>query len=465
MTTAGPEPGAGSWPDEILKQELANPRLALAVLQLYLNSYKWIHHRLHQITFLDETTVRQCFTVDLTVSTHAPTLQAHRIGTARLLPIDLLHKQNLVNFDIKDQENRSLSYFTRSQLGIMTTTMLVEYAGGFLDEPLPHDIRRYFSELVFSDAKDTEDKRDVWRAAVREGPKALEYLETKEEFNLILKLLTDNFVLLIPIKAEPGTRLKVTYCLDLPLGDYIQDPRTKWKRWCEQLGWRETSIDFPLRAAADTENYNFEVEDPPGVDLYQAAIVEYPAVTSPARGGQARPKRILHDWQLGGVARLNLHARGVQRSSVAVAHVDIEDSREEFWLRAFIITAFVLGVLLLLGAWRLPRMLVEEQVSGANEVAATLLLFLAGVIATVLMTSDPRGLLRRLLSRLRQLATLTAALPIAAVGVLLYASHSWPLLRLAWSVLGLTALLAAVVAFLSYRLPKAPQKPPSINRR
>jgi hypothetical protein len=116
MATAGPAQGTGSWPDEILEQELADPELALAVLKLYLNSYRWIHHRLHQITFLDETTVRQRFIVDLTVSTHAPTLQAHGIETARLLPIDLLLKQSLVNFDVKDQKGQSLPYLRAASL-------------------------------------------------------------------------------------------------------------------------------------------------------------------------------------------------------------------------------------------------------------------------------------------------------------------------------------------------------------
>jgi hypothetical protein len=210
----------------------------------------------------------------------------------------------------------------------MTATMLVEYAGGFLDDPLPHDLREYFGKLVSSDAKEIEDEKGMWRAAVSDGLEVLRALEDEAAFRLILQLLTDNFILLLPTKAEPGVRLKISYCLDLPLKDYIKDPRTKWKRWCEQLGWRETSIDFPLRAAADTENYNFEVEDPPGVDLYRAAIVEYPAPS-----GKAPPEPILHDWQPGGMTRLNLHARGVRRSSVAVAHVDIEDSSGEFWLR------------------------------------------------------------------------------------------------------------------------------------
>jgi hypothetical protein len=265
----------------------------------------------------------------------------------------------------------------------MTTTMLVEYAGGFLDEPLPHDLRKYFCSVVSSDAKEIENEKAMWRAVVSDGLKGSASLEGEAAFRLILQLLTDNFILLLPTKAEAGARLKTSYCLDLPLEDYIKDPRTKWKRRCEQLGWRETSIDFPLRAAADTKNYNFEVEDPPGVDLYQAAIVEYPAPS-----GEARPTPILHDWQPGGVTRLNLHAHGVNRSSVAVAHVDIEDSKEEFWLLAFIFAAFVLGVLMLLGAWRLPHVVVNERISGANEVAATLLLFLSGVIATLLMTSD-----------------------------------------------------------------------------
>lgn len=433
---------------------MADPGLAVSVLHLHLNSHKWIHHRLHQVTFLDETTVREAFTLDLTIPAHAPELWARGMRIARLLPIDLLQKQNLVNFDIHDHRRQLLPYCTRSQLGVITTVMLVEFAKSLLDKPLPNDLVRYLGALVTSDAKAIKENERKWRRAVVYGSEELRILDTKVEFDFILQRLTKNLLLLVPTEAEPGARLKICYSLDLPLERYLQDPRGIWKRLCEQLGWRATSIDFPLTAAAETQSYNFEVEDPPGIDLYQAAIVEHRA----PREGRP-PDHILHDWRLGGVTRLNLHACGVERSSAVVAHVDIEDS-SEFWLQAFIITSFVLGVLLLTGSWQLPRMLeAGGQPQGTNEVAATLLLFIAGVIATLLMRSDPRGLLRRMLKRLRQLATFTAAVPIVAVGVLLY-SPCGPLLRWAWLGCGLTVLLAGVLATLSYRLPKPPQEPP-----
>ncbi|MGH9650532.1 MAG: hypothetical protein ACRD3I_08690, partial [Terriglobales bacterium] len=109
------------------------------------------------------------------------------------------------------------------------------------------------------------------------------------------------------------------------------------------------------------------------------------------------------------------------------------------------------------GAWRLPYLLdPQAQNTGINEVAAALLLFLAGVIATVVVISDPRGLLRKLLYRLRQLATVTPAIPIVAVAFLLF-SPSGFVLRWTWFCLGLTALLAAGLSTLSYILPKYPK--------
>ncbi|MGH8899668.1 MAG: hypothetical protein ACRDZ4_22225 [Egibacteraceae bacterium] len=462
---SGPAQGAGSWPEEILNKELANPGLALSVLNLHLYSYKWIHHRLHQVVFWDETTVRQTFTVDFTIPTHVPTISVHGIKEVRLLPIDLLQKQNLVISDIHDQAGNLLSYFTRSQLGIIATTMLVKYAEGLLDEPLPHDVVQSLQELVTSYAEGIEEAKNNWHSKTFDGPEAQHAHDIKSrlisrpEFAFVCQRLTDSFILLVPTEATPGSRLKISYCLDLPLKNYIKDPRTRWRRLFEQLGWRETSIDFPLEAAADTQSYDFEIEDPPGVDLYQAAIIEHRAPQN-----EMPQSPILHDWQPGGVTKLNLHARGVERSSVIVAHVDVEDS-SEFWLRAFMITSFALALLLLMGAWRLPYLLdPQAQNTGINEVAAALLLFLAGVIATVVVISDPRGLLRKLLYRLRQLATVTPAIPIVAVAFLLF-SPSGFVLRWTWFCLGLTALLAGVLSTFSYLLPKPPQRPPKYRQK
>lgn len=150
-TTARIIYGAGPWPRDIVEWRLADPRVAPFVLSLHLHSQEWVHHRLHQISFRDDATVRHCFTVDLTVPAQAPTFRVFQAQEVRLLPLDLLRKQDLVNFELRDQEDRSLSYFTRAQLSVLTGVMLTHYAEGLLDESLPHELAAFIQELAVRD--------------------------------------------------------------------------------------------------------------------------------------------------------------------------------------------------------------------------------------------------------------------------------------------------------------------------
>lgn len=283
-------------------------------------------------------------------------------------------------------------------------------------------------------------------------------LDTMMEFTSILKRLIDNYILLVPTTTAPGTRLKMRYYLDVPI-KFILDAPPK-EGLAEQLGWRRTRMDFWLGAAVETEIYHFEVEDPPGVDLAMASIWEYPEELP---GGTIR-EPIIHDWQPGGLPRLNLRARGVQRGSLVVARVDFRSSRHG-WLPAFAFCSWAMALLLAISAWRLPYILtLGERITGANPVGvlgivAAVLIFLGGSIAILLTKFDEHGLARLMLSRLRQLAFLTAALPAIAVAGLLFIPPGPPL-RWTWLGLAVTALLSAVLSTFSYLLPQPPKALP-----
>jgi len=449
-TTASIVSGTESWPRKYLEKRLRDPQLALRVLVLYLQSSEWIHRRLHQVVFQGEKTVRHCFSIDLTVPDQAPVLSTVGSQEILLLPLDLLRKQNIVNFKITDQDGRSLSYFTRSQLGCVTSTMLIEYAGALLDRPLPDSVAKLVQDLVTCTPAKIEEARSRWEKRTfieSEAQVVKSGLDKLPEFRFLLDRLMKNYLLLVPTDSVAGARLHISYCFDLPLK--IEDARDDKERFLEGLGWDPTRVDFRLEAASGTESYHFEVEDPPGVDLVKAAIVEYPA---PVKKWE-KPKPIFHEQEEGGLPTLNLHASGVQRGSRVVAHVDVQAGREP-WLSFFMISCFVLAALLFLGAWRLPSMLTPQtaqqgaaqvQVGGMEEVTAALLIFLAGVIATLMSKSDPRGILRKILYRLRELGMATAVMPIIAVTVLLF-FPSGNLLRWTWSVLGGVAVLAGLVA-------------------
>jgi hypothetical protein len=152
----------GRWPQERLEQVLSDPRVALSVLNLHLHSYKWVHRRLHQVVFEDDTTVRHSFTVDFTIPEQAPAISISSSNGVRLLPLDLLRKQSLVNFEIYDQAGRTLSFFTHAQLDVMAGTMLTKYAEGLLDESLPESIARCLRSLVSSNSEDFEKAKSEW---------------------------------------------------------------------------------------------------------------------------------------------------------------------------------------------------------------------------------------------------------------------------------------------------------------
>jgi hypothetical protein len=186
-----------------------------------------------------------------------------------------------------------------------------------------------------------------------------------------------------------------------------------------------------------------------------AAICEYPAATN-----GTTPKAKIHEWQTGGLPRLNLRARNVQRGSRVVARVDLRASRHG-WLPAFATCSWALAFLLAVGAWRLPYMLtLGSEIASIDPVGvvAAVLLFISGVIVRLLQTSGEHGLTRKLLFRLRQLAAITATLPILAVTALLFVTGG-SALRWTWLGLAVAALIAAVLSTVSYILPKAPKPP------
>lgn len=80
---------------------------------------------------------------------------------------------------------------------------------------------------------------------------ALPTVKLKSEFMILLDRLIKSYLLLVSTDAAAQTRLRISYCLDLPLD--VEDPRTTEERLLAGLGWDATRVNFQLEAAADTE--------------------------------------------------------------------------------------------------------------------------------------------------------------------------------------------------------------------
>jgi hypothetical protein len=192
----------------------ADPRLALAgaeLLALIRDWPAWTHRRVEHVTFLEEDLVRRRISVDLTVHERAP-----EMWNARLLPLGLLRKGRLAEFDLRREGGESLPLLTSAQNGPLSVEVLVAAAGLVVgEEDPPEQVRASLRTIAMGDATAAleawrqlglagdEDREGHWR----------EVLAADGWFMELALNLAHNFLVLAVVDADVGRRrvLKLSY--------------------------------------------------------------------------------------------------------------------------------------------------------------------------------------------------------------------------------------------------------------
>jgi hypothetical protein len=192
-----------------------DPRLALAgaeLLALIRDWPAWTHRRVEHVTFLEEDLVRRRISVDLTVPERAPAM-----WHARLVPLGLLRKGRLEQFDLRREGGESLPLLSSAQNGPLSTEVLAAAAGLVVGEdgPLPEGLRASLVAIATGDGATAveawrelgvpgDDERDArWR----------EVLAADGWFMELGLNLAYNFLVLAVVEAQVGERrvLKLSY--------------------------------------------------------------------------------------------------------------------------------------------------------------------------------------------------------------------------------------------------------------
>ena len=436
-------------------------------LQLLLLRWSsWVSHRTEHVSFRDDRSVVRTVSVEFHVPDLAPVFRGDDGQVYSLLPLSVMRRKTLVNFQLRDDADRAVFLPSLRQNQAVTESMLLACAEAALDQidrdaaagdaretgdARRLDIARFVHEVVSGDQR----RLSAAYAALNRGeaaPAVHDLIARSSMFKAMLDRLADNFVLWVMIPAGSPRRRELTFCCDEPLDlhyrrpgfrddRYTLGPRiSAWRPsvWCSALGLTATRIRFPVPAAENAASFHFEIDAPKGVEITEASLL----------AGRPREADPSFDHVQGGFPTVGLHVIEVPNGSLSRAQIGLQVVTRG-WVTASTLSCWAVFGLLLAVA------LHQADLKQAGDVPVLILVALAGAAAGVVAQSDGRGLAAHLLKWTRALATVAAVLPLIATTYIAFesadAARVPPALWSAAVAAGVIAVLLTAVCLVSWR--------------
>jgi hypothetical protein len=411
------------WPNELK----VRPQDGLSLVLLLKIPEQWIFRRVESVSFVDDSTIRRRVSVDF--APPRDVIPALQMGseTVNVVPLALLKKEPLRNFDLWDESGKRLSLLTASQNAELSGAALLQYAEFVLATTPPPLVANDLRDIAGPDQDISNAAVERMRAASDSASGVRKQLVQHGAFKGLMEDLLDNFLLLVPVDTGPSRRV-IKFAYDEPF-ELFPD-RTAWDRWVQSLSWSDTAIAFQVPAITNTASYHFELKPPLGLDA-ETTLVQFAGdeIIELASEGRGHPET-------------HLHVSGVETGRQNEVLVLLR-AQYQGWLRiaaaSVVFTAFVLG----LGRWRLGAV-IDSNIAGS---AASLLVAIPGVLTAVLARPGEHALAARLLFAIRVAVLASSVCAYAAAASLLVGLSRETLFNTWWVLFGIAGGGAASVAF------------------
>jgi hypothetical protein len=227
-------------------------KIGPAFAVMLLSWREWIHRRVDRIRFEDQVVARRMVSVDFTVPDVEAPLQSAE-GDLLLVPLTRLRKRTLTNFDLVDENGRSLPLLTRQQdmlLALETLKSVVTLARGGSLSP---DLLMLCSDIAGRDSR-TAQQSLAHLAAYDWG--------AADHVPRLARVLAESALVTVPLKAEYGRRRILKFSYDELVGDPGLPLRETLARGS---AFRSKTVWFPVYAMSDVPTYHLEIEAPAGL--------------------------------------------------------------------------------------------------------------------------------------------------------------------------------------------------------
>lgn len=429
------------------------------LLLLLLRSSTWVSHRTEHVSFRDDRSVVREVTVEFHVPEEAPVFRGDDGQPYSLVPISVMRRKTIVNFQLRDSEGRSVTLPSLRQNQAITESVLLACADATIERPSSgtcvgaasnRAIARFVHQVVSGDQRELTAAYETLERGTA-APAVLDLAE-RRMFRAILDRLADNFVLWVMIPAGAPRRRVITFSCDEPLHLHYREPGFKDNRyqlgaklmpwrpivWASALGLIPTRIRFPVPAAENTASFHFEIDAPPGVQIAEASLLA-------GRPGEKNPSL---DLVHGGFPTAGLHVIEVPNGSLSRAQVGLQVVTRGWVMTSMFSSWAVFGLLLAFATH-------ETVLKQLKDLPALILVGLVSGIVALVAQSDAHGLAAHLLKWTRALTIITLVLPLVATTFILFEqvhpSHLPPALWTAVGVSGVISLILSAVCLLPWR--------------
>lgn len=412
---------------------------------LLLKQSSWVHRRVETIEVLDEVSVGRRVSIDLTLRSDLDAFSPQGSEAIGMLPLTMLRKRTLRNFDLRDRQGMPLPMLTKEDNARYAAASLIVNAEGILKTALPPDLERALRAIVGDRPPGSTDAFEYLknRAASPSDPRRAELrtLLAEESFLDHASALSENFVLLAAQELELDRRQLFKLSYEEPSGD--EDGLDRAKSMMVRLGWRRKTIVIDVPTVSFSASFHFEVQAPPDLEI-DAASLRFEAENE----GDEAPAEILDDNR----ERAHLYAPGVPAGITAQAVIYLRRRRDGYLAAAFL-TGLLITALLAAGLARLDQISSPAQ----SQTAATLLLVVPTLLAAYIVRPGEHRLATRVLLGLRLLVIVEAACAVVATG-LLAGGFTGSELKCAWTVDLVVSAVATAALMVGLWLPKATKR-------
>jgi hypothetical protein len=195
--------------------------LGLIMLLLLTDWKGWTDRRVESVSFLDPDTVRRRVSVDFTIPA-LPTVIQRRGVPLQYVPVALLRKRRLIQFDLRDESGRVLPLVASKANGALAAATLVEAARAFArpgEQLPPPSILRDIWEIASSEPNHA---LKTW-ASLAQCPSGVggdtawrEALTRSWRFMSLANDLARNFVVVTPLECHVGDRRVIKFAYTEP---------------------------------------------------------------------------------------------------------------------------------------------------------------------------------------------------------------------------------------------------------
>ncbi len=419
-----------------------------AFVHRFLQDAPWLRRRVETVSFVDVDTVERRTTLDIDIEKLKKAGADCPMDVAYpIVPVGLLRKDLLVEFDLRDRSGGALAVAPRLVDTYFAWSALCVSAEAVLGQPLENRsaaVAIRLRELAFDFPKSSDDLYDdfldswelpsTWVEADHDTWRAL--LEN-DTFSRLLRDFTFNFILLTQVGTDSHLQIvKYSYQQYLPYTEL-------WLR--ERLGLRATELAVVAPSVGWGCSYHLRFEAPPEIALTEVGLfrIQREQIRSPGPAESYDARMGAESVQVYTTSTIEPgeHVVAVSMRVAILGH-----------LRAMWLTSLAMAAVLIAGRTLLTRLDIATQ--NRSDAAIALLLVAPSLVAAYLVRPGEHVMVSRLLRPIRYGLAAGACLNYVGAAVLVLGwqggglSTTWTIIAVAS---GAIAVAISLVVLLTKR--------------